>query len=203
MLACLMAMTQASPVHPSAPTLTVSSHSPTGLETAGTVLSWSSTFLYLGSRLPQLYKNYKLQSTAGLSPSLFAAAFCGNLFYSLALATNPFAWSDMGPHGGHGWAGPAGSDRQTWVAAALPFFLGAAGVLGLDASVGVQFLMYGERKAKVIVVEEGQGQKWRWRRVSGWMRGWVPSFGEGDGSERQGLLESGRRETGIGYGSLP
>jgi hypothetical protein len=35
------------------------------------------------------------------------------------------------------------------------------------------------------------------------MRGWVPSFGEGDGSERQGLLESGGRETGIGYGSLP
>ena len=205
MLACFMALTQASPVHHATPTLVISSHGPTRLETAGTILSWLSTFLYLGSRLPQLYKNYKLQSTAGLSPSLFAAAFCGNLFYSLALATNPSAWSDMGPYGGHGWAGPSGSDRRAWITAAMPFFLGAAGVLGLDASVGVQFLLYGEREAKVIVVEAERGQKWRWRRVSGWMRGWVPSFGEGDGGERQGLLEggTGRSETGIGYGSLP
>jgi uncharacterized protein with PQ loop repeat len=208
MLACFMALTQASPVHPATSSITISSRGPTRLETAGTILSWLSTFLYLGSRLPQLYKNYKLQSTAGLSPSLFAAAFCGNMFYSLALATNPSAWSDMGPHGGHGWAGPSGSDRSAWIAAAMPFFLGAAGVLGLDASVGVQFLLYGERQEKVIVVEEGGGQKWRWRRVSGWMRGWVPSFGEGGAGERRGLLESddganGRAETGVGYGSLP
>jgi hypothetical protein len=202
MLACLIAMTQASPVDTTQPALTLMATGPTPLETAGTVLSWMSTFLYLGSRLPQIYKNYKLQSTAGLSPSLFAAAFSGNMFYSLALATNPLAWSDMGPYGGHGWAGAGGSDRATWVAAATPFFLGAAGVLALDASVGVQFLLYGEKEAKVIVVEEERGQMGRWRRVSGWMRGWVPSFGEGDGSERQGLLESGARETGVGYGSL-
>ena len=87
----------------------------------------------------------------------------------------------------------------------MPFFLGAAGVLGLDASVGVQFLLYGEREAKVIVVEEERGQIGRWRRVSGWMRGWAPSFGEGDAIERRGLLEGdgGRAETGTGYGSLP
>ena len=87
----------------------------------------------------------------------------------------------------------------------MPFFLGAAGVLGLDASVGVQFLLYGEREAKVIVVEEERGQIGRWRRVSGWMRGWVPSFGESSPSERRGLLEggNGNAETGVGYGSLP
>jgi hypothetical protein len=205
-----MALTQASPVQHTAPTLSISSHGPTRLETAGTILSWLSTFLYLGSRLPQLYKNYKLQSTAGLSPSLFAAAFCGNLFYSLALATNPSAWSDMGPHGGHGWAGASGSDRSAWIAAAMPFFLGAAGVLGLDASVGVQFLLYGEREAKVMVVvdDEGErGQRGRWRRVSGWMRGWVPTFREGGEGERRGLLEDGRDgngrvETGVSYGAL-
>lgn len=201
MLACLIAMTQASPIDTTQPALTLMATGPTRLETAGTVLSWMSTFLYLGSRLPQIYKNYKLQSTAGLSPSLFAAAFSGNMFYSLALATNPLAWSDMGPYGGHGWAGAGGSDREAWVAAAMPFFLGAAGVLALDASVGVQFLLYGEKEEKVIVVEEEPGQMGRWRRVSGWMRGWVPSFGEGDVSERQGLLESGARETGAGYGS--
>lgn len=202
MLACVIAMAQASPIDSSQPALTLMAKGPTRLETAGTVLSWMSTFLYLGSRLPQIYKNYKLQSTAGLSPSLFAAAFSGNLFYSLALATNPQAWSDMGPYGGHGWAGAGGSDRNTWIAAAMPFFLGAAGVLALDASVGVQFLLYGEKEAKVIVVEEGREQMGRWRRVSGWMRGWVPSFGEGEGRERQALLESGERASGNGYGSL-
>ena len=201
MLACLIAITQASPIDTTKPALTLTSTGPTRLETAGTVLSWMSTFLYLGSRLPQIYKNYKLQSTAGLSPSLFAAAFSGNMFYSLALATNPLAWSNMGPYGGHGWAGAGGSDRETWVAAAMPFFLGAAGVLALDASVGVQFLLYGEKEERVIVVEEERGQMGRWRRVSGWMRGWVPSFGEGNASERQGLLESGARGTDVGYGA--
>ena len=62
---------------------------------------------------------------------------------------------------------------------ALPFWLGAAGVLVMDAAVGVQFLMYGESEdAKVVVLEESGRENWRWRRVSGWMRGWVPSFGE-------------------------
>ncbi|KAM0722343.1 hypothetical protein Q7P37_001784 [Cladosporium fusiforme] len=204
MLACLVAMTQASPID--ATTSTIAGAGPTKLETAGTILSWLSTFLYLGSRLPQIYKNYTLQSTAGLSPSLFAAAFCGNLFYSAALATNPLAWSSMEPYGGHGWAGAAGSDRDTWVTAAMPFFLGAAGVLALDASVGVQFLLYGESdEAKVVVVdvEEGRGEAGRWRRVSGWMRGWVPTFGETDARERQGLLEGGHGESAVGYGALP
>jgi hypothetical protein len=61
--------------------------------------------------------------------------------------------------------------------------------------VGVQFMMYGESEdAKVVVLEESGSENWRWRRVSGWMRGWVPSFGEpvdraGDGvDEREGLL---------------
>lgn len=203
MLACLVAMTQASPIDTtSAKTLATSG--PTRLETAGTVLSWLSTILYLGSRLPQLYKNYTRQSTAGLSPTLFAAAFSGNLFYSAALATNPLAWSSMEPYGGHGWAGPAGSDRDAWVAAAMPFFLGAAGVLALDASVGVQFLLYGEsEEAKVVVVdvEEERGRVGRWRRVSGWMRGWVPSFGERDARERRSLLDGETGREG-GYGSL-
>jgi hypothetical protein len=57
----------------------------------------------------------------------------------------------------------------------------------------------------IVVEEEERGHNWRWRRVSGWMRGWVPSFGEGSASERSGLLEGdvGAAETGVGYGSLP
>ena len=209
MIACLVALAQASPVVQQVPSdleqLSTMAQKPTPLETAGTILSWLSTILYLGSRMPQLYKNYRRKSTAGLSPHLFAAAFCGNLFYSAAILTNPFAWSDMGPYGGGGWAGREGSQRIPWITAALPFFLGAAGVLGLDASVGLQFYLYGEGEAKMVVIEEGRGTKWRWRRVSGWMRGWIPSISDpspGRSGERQALLENGDREEGMGYDSI-
>ena len=198
LLACLAAIAHASPlshIQPQPPTPTA-----TPLENAGTILSWLSTLLYLVSRLPQLLKNYRRKSTAGLSPALFAAAFCGNLFYSSALLTNPRAWEDFGPYGGGGWAGPEGSDRAAWCAAALPFFLGAAGVLGLDASVGVQFLAYGERD--VVVEAEGRG-KGRWRRVRGWMRGWAPSVNEDKGVvEEERALLSRSEGHGEGYGAL-
>jgi len=165
-------LTNASPLHsqvvdPSPPV------SPS--EVAGRILSWTSTLLYLGSRLPQIYKNAIRRSTSGLSPTLFIAAFCGNFFYSTSLLTNPLAWDSYPPYGLHGWIGSEGSDRKTWVALAAPFFLGAAGVLVMDMTIGVQFLMYGERRVKrEVLVEDREGRS-RWRRVSGWMRGWVPS----------------------------
>lgn len=151
-------------------------HTASTAEIAGTLTAWLSTFLYLGSRLPQLYKNFLRQSTAGLSPLLFAAAFCGNLFYSTSLLANPYAWSSFGPYGGHGWAGPEGSSRKDWVLAAMPFFLGAAGVLGLDFAMGVQFVIYGEvDQEKVVKVRDSEGGPGRWELVSGWMRGWIPT----------------------------
>ncbi|KAI9794107.1 MAG: hypothetical protein M1833_000472 [Piccolia ochrophora] len=139
-------------------------------ESVGRILSWISTLLYLGSRLPQLYKNHTRRSTSGLSATLFIAAFFGNLFYSSSLLTNPCAWDSYEPHGGRGWVGPEGSDRRDWIERATPFWLGAAGVLLLDGAVGVQFLIFGEGPDKKIVKDK----EGRWRRVSGWMRGWVP-----------------------------
>lgn len=154
------------------------SHSPPGTtaETVGRVFSWMSTVLYLGSRPPQLYKNYRRKSTSGLSPLLFTAAFCGNLFYSSSLLTNPNAWSDFPPYGGGGWADSHGSNRIEWVGRAIPFFLGAFGVLGLDGYMGVQFLLYGSSDGDAVVKAQdpllGRG---RWTRVRGWMKGWIPS----------------------------
>jgi hypothetical protein len=200
-IACLIAMAQAKPI-PGDLQYGVTS-GPTRLEIAGTILSWTSTVLYLGSRLPQLFKNWRRKSTAGLSPHLFIAAFCGNLFYSSALATNPCAWYDFGAYGGGGWVGGDGSDRTAWVLAALPFFLGAFGVLGLDFSVGVQFLMYSNTAEKLVVEEhEGNGRRSHWRRVSGWMRGWVPSsMSEAKSGEQESLMgRSGQH--GEGYGAL-
>lgn len=96
--------------------------------------------------------------------------------------------------------GADGSERVAWILAALPFWLGAAGVLGLDGAVGMQFLIYGEREVKVVVVEEGRdgSRKRSWRRVSGWMRGWVPSFKESKKMPEGEALLAGRED---GYGT--
>ncbi|KAK4690973.1 solute carrier family 66 (lysosomal lysine-arginine transporter), member 1, partial [Lecanoromycetidae sp. Uapishka_2] len=167
-----VALTNASPVPADSPVL---SSSPATSEFVGQIISWCSTLLYLGSRLPQIYKNAIRRSTAGLSPALFIAAFFGNLFYSTSLLTNPLAWASYPPYGLHGWVGPDGSDRTQWVKLAVPFWLGAAGVLALDATVGVQFLAFGEDMERSFIRIEDRKGRSRWRRVSGWMRGWVPS----------------------------
>ncbi|EAS27851.3 PQ loop repeat protein [Coccidioides immitis RS] len=143
---------------------------------AGRIASWTSTIMYLASRLPQIFKNYRRKSTTGLSPLLFFAAFCGNFFYSTSLLTNPNAWFDFPPYGGGGWAGPDGSDRLEWIGRAIPFWLGAAGVLVLDFTVGLQFMMYAEKDEELVIKirEEAEGRS-RWKKVTGWMRGWIPS----------------------------
>lgn len=203
LIACLIAVAHASPIRPTSADGHPLDSGPMALERTGTVLSWMSTVLYLGSRLPQIFKNWRRKSTEGLSPHLFMAAFCGNMFYSSALATNQCAWGDLGPYGGGGWVGKDGSNRREWVLAALPFFLGAFGVLGLDATVGAQFLRYGKGTEKLVVVEGERGRRWHWRRVSGWMRGWVPSISEGKGSEQEALIDrSPNGQRGEGYGAL-
>ncbi|KAL6721681.1 hypothetical protein ACLMJK_000785 [Lecanora helva] len=167
-------------------------------EFVGRVLSWMSTLLYLGSRLPQIYKNAVRRSTSGLSPTLFIAAFCGNFFYSASLLTNPLAWDSYPPYGLHGWVGSEGSDRKTWIALAAPFWLGAAGVLMMDATIGVQFLVYGEDVEKSMVLVEDREGKSRWLAVKGWMRGWVPSpnkDGHQDGSDTTALLDGEDRRS--------
>ncbi|KAJ5773536.1 hypothetical protein N7457_008432 [Penicillium paradoxum] len=169
------------------------------VEVVGRVFSWMSTILYLGSRPPQLYKNYQRKSTQGLSPLLFFAAFCGNLFYSSSLLTNPNAWSDMSPYGGGGWADNHGNDRLEWIGRATPFFLGAFGVLGLDGFMGVQFLMYGDgpeqEDDESFISGDGNDRKRgrsRWRSVHGWMRGWIPSASPLRNSGVPSALQEGR-----------
>ncbi|KAH0541862.1 hypothetical protein FGG08_003667 [Glutinoglossum americanum] len=201
-LSMLCALASAQPTPSSASPTSPRAEPPNHAEMAGRILSWSSTVLYLLSRLPQLYKNHVRRSTSGLSAKLFIAAFFGNLFYSTSLLTNPCAWHDLPAYGGGGWVGPEGSVRWDWVGRAAPFWLGAAGVLGLDAAVGMQFLAFGEGVANeepVVLVDEMRGRE-RWRQVQGWMRGWMPSPMRG-GREEQGRLLIERIDGGV-YGTL-
>lgn len=52
------------------------------------VLGWLSAVLYVGSRVPQLIKNWRQQSTDGLSSGMFVCAVFGNLFFSLVKTFN-------------------------------------------------------------------------------------------------------------------
>jgi hypothetical protein len=133
----------ASPLPSTTVTISNSDFTPRDL---GGLLSWLSTILYLTSRLPQLFLNFRRRSTSGLAISLFIAAFFGNLFYSVSLLLNPLGHSDYPPYGGSGIAGPDGNNCIDWWARTLPFFLGAAGVLSLDGAVAWQFVMWGERR---------------------------------------------------------
>ena len=190
------------------------SQAPDTLMIIGELTSWICACCYLGSRIPQIYKNQQRRSTAGLSPALFISAFCGNFFYSSSLFANPLAWSSYPPHGYHGWAGEEGSDRATWLRLAAPFFLGAFGVLALDAIIGVQFLQFGEgdEGAKVAAVahDDGRGRRQRkWQKVTGWMRGWIPSperrlkgsSSEETNDEQTQRLLNGESTTGGHYGA--
>jgi hypothetical protein len=152
--------------------------------------------------LPQLLHNASRRSTSGLSPTLFIAAFCGNLFYSSSLLTNPSLCYDLAPYGGGGWAGPAGSNRLSWALRAAPFWLGAAGVLVMDGLMGVQFIIYRDREdkvAEVLVVEDEQERgPSKWKRVTGWMRGWIP----GPVEHRKGDMVESDTETNTETESL-
>jgi hypothetical protein len=56
--------------------------------------------------------------------------------------------------------------------------------------MGIQFLLYRESKEeKIVKVRDSKGRS-QWQKVSGWMRGWVPSM---TGKERVVPREEGER----------
>lgn len=48
------------------------------------VIGWTSAILYLGARIPQIFKNFETKCE-GLSPGLFLFAISGNLTYALSI----------------------------------------------------------------------------------------------------------------------
>lgn len=84
-------------------------------EWLGHIFAWVCCSFYLTSRLPQILENHRRKSTKGINITLFSAALCGNLFYTIGILTNPQAHRE--------------SDRKEFLLNALPYLLGSAGYL--------------------------------------------------------------------------
>ncbi|XP_037540287.1 lysosomal amino acid transporter 1 homolog [Nematolebias whitei] len=104
-------------------------------EIIGFTIGSFSSVLYLCSRLPQMYTNFKRKSTEGVSYFLFALVILGNTMYGLSvLLKNP----DLG------------ESENSYLVHHLPWLIGSLGTLSLDLIISVQFLIY--RKASVLNV---------------------------------------------------
>ncbi|XP_009078103.1 PREDICTED: lysosomal amino acid transporter 1 homolog [Acanthisitta chloris] len=96
-------------------------------EIIGFTVGSVSSVLYLCSRVPQIYTNYKRKSTTGVSYSLFALVMLGNLLYGLSvLLKNP----------------EPGQGEWDYILHHLPWLVGSLGVLSLDVVISFQFLAY-------------------------------------------------------------
>ncbi|XP_009990927.1 PREDICTED: lysosomal amino acid transporter 1 homolog [Tauraco erythrolophus] len=96
-------------------------------EIVGFTIGSVSSVLYLCSRVPQIYTNYKRKSTVGVSYSLFALVMLGNSLYGLSvLLKNP----------------EPGQGEGNYVLKHLPWLVGSLGVLSLDVVISFQFLAY-------------------------------------------------------------
>ncbi|XP_040911849.1 lysosomal amino acid transporter 1 homolog isoform X2 [Toxotes jaculatrix] len=89
-----------------------------------------SSVLYLCSRLPQIYTNFKRKSTEGVSYFLFALVILGNTTYGMSvLLKNP----------------DEGQGEKSYMVHHLPWLIGSLGTLCLDLIISMQFIIY--RKA--------------------------------------------------------
>lgn len=99
----------------------------------GRFFAWLCTFLYLASRLPQIYQNIQRRSVEGLSMALFFFAAMGNLTYVLSIFTNPHA------------------TRATMLEA-VPYIIGSAGTLMFDATIFGQYALWSKNVKKPLQV---------------------------------------------------
>ncbi|XP_025082515.1 lysosomal amino acid transporter 1 homolog isoform X1 [Pomacea canaliculata] len=88
----------------------------------GYVVGIVSSLFYIGSRLSQIVKNYRLQSTAGLSVFMFILAVLGNLTYGVAILVR--------------------SLEEVYLVRHLPWIFGSLGVIALDLTLLTQFYRY-------------------------------------------------------------
>ncbi|KAF9394747.1 hypothetical protein CPC16_010397 [Podila verticillata] len=86
------------------------------------VFGWGSAALYLGSRVPQIYKNWRLQSCEGLSMFMFLFSVMGNGLYVASIFLN--------------------STERSYLIRNMPYWLGSSGTLTFDFTIFIQFYLY-------------------------------------------------------------
>ncbi|KAI5476516.1 hypothetical protein MNV49_007695 [Pseudohyphozyma bogoriensis] len=94
----------------------------------GRASAWICTTLYLTSRLPQIWQNFRRRSVEGLSMLLFIMAFVGNSLYVLSILTHP----SMGSPG--------------YLLEATPYLMGSGGTLCFDITIVLQSFLYSEKR---------------------------------------------------------
>ncbi|KAI8639244.1 PQ loop repeat-domain-containing protein [Parasitella parasitica] len=92
------------------------------------ILGWMSAVLYVGSRIPQLIKNWHQQSTDGLSPGMFVYAVCGNICFSLSIFLK--------------------SVERRYIIINLPWIVGSLGTVIFDIMIFLQFCVFRRRRHK-------------------------------------------------------
>jgi solute carrier family 66 (lysosomal lysine-arginine transporter), member 1 len=91
------------------------------ISTLGQIFGWACAVLYLGSRIPQVVKNFQRKSTEGLSLLFFLFACLGNMTYVLSIL--------------------AASLDARYLLANLSWLAGSAGTLLLDGLVYYSFFL--------------------------------------------------------------
>jgi solute carrier family 66 (lysosomal lysine-arginine transporter), member 1 len=104
--------------------------------TVGIAIGWGSGVIYMSSRIPQIYKNFKRKSVEGLSPLMFIAAILGNATYGISLLTRLPITSE-------------------YIVAKLPFLLGSLGTMFFDTTILCQFLVYKTESKEAALGEVG------------------------------------------------
>jgi len=85
-------------------------------------MGWCSALLYIGSRIPQIVKIARMESTSGLSLWMFLFGIAGNLFYSLSIVLQ--------------------STERDFLLKNASWLVGSLGTLLLDVIIGLQFLYH-------------------------------------------------------------
>ncbi|XP_041953049.1 lysosomal amino acid transporter 1 homolog [Alosa alosa] len=119
------------------PTLELTSF--TTREIIGFTIGSVSSVMYLCSRLPQIYTNYKRKSTEGVSFFLFALVILGNTTYGLSVLMK-------NPENGQG--------EVSYVIHHLPWLIGSLGTLCLDVFISLQFMTYNGKHRDSVSSDE-------------------------------------------------
>ncbi|KAI8882756.1 PQ-loop-domain-containing protein [Backusella circina FSU 941] len=90
--------------------------------TISQVMGWSSALLYVGSRIPQLLKNWENKSTDGLSIGMFICAVMGNILFTSSIFLK--------------------STHPSYIIMNLSWIVGSVFTVVFDFLIFVQFFIY-------------------------------------------------------------